>query len=122
MNSYPPQLPPPQQPGGYNPFNPYQGYDPSADYVPWLPGRQGPRFIPIAIVAAAILICSCCSFLAGTIFGIELPGMIAPSTSSPPRDQNNQPSSEEPTPEEPTPEEPAPQEGGFHWQVIYPQT
>lgn len=100
MINYPPQ--PPQLPpgGGYNPFNPYSGYDPNADYVPWLPGRQGPRFIPIALIAGAILLCSCCSFLAGTIFGIELPGLLIPSApSSPASPQQEAPPQAEPTPE-----------------------
>jgi hypothetical protein len=107
LNNYPPQLPPPQPPGGYNPFNPYQGYDPNADYIPWLPGRQGPRFIPIALIVGAILICSCCSFLIGTIFGIELPAILSPTSASPPN-------------ENPPGEDVPPDEGGFHWQVVYP--
>jgi len=78
------------------------------DYVPWLPGRQGPRFIPIAIVVGAILLCSFCAFCAGVVTGIELPGIIAPT---PP--DNNSPSD---TPQdEPTPE-------SFMWQVVYSQT
>ncbi len=102
MNIYPPQLPPPpQQPGGYNPFNPFGGYDPGMDYIPWLPGRTSPRFLPYLIVAGVILICSCCSFLVGVVFGIELPGVIAPSPSAAP-------------PSEPTPE-------SFQWRVAYPQ-
>jgi hypothetical protein len=102
---YPPQLPPP---GGYNPFNPYGGYDPNLDYVPWLPGRQSPRFLPIAIVVGAILLCSFCAFCAGVIVGIELPGFIAPSSS---QDQNpdidNGGAAEEPTPE------------SYHWHLTY---
>lgn len=111
MNNYPPQLPPPPPSGGYNPFNPYQGYDQSADYIPWLPGRQGPRFLPIALIVGAILICSCCSFLAGTIFGIELPGFLGPSSSS----QSNTQPGDQPPPEEPTPE-------SFMWQVVIVRT
>ncbi len=103
MNNYPPE-PPPQNPSTYNPFNPYAGYDPNADYVPWLPGRQGPRFLPVVIIVAAILICSCCAFLVGVVTGIELPGIIAPPP--PP------PNQEQPPPEAPTPE-------SFHWQISY---
>lgn len=113
MNNYPPQLPPPQQSGGYNPFNPYQGYDPNSDYVPWLPGKQGPRFLPIAIIVAAILVCSCCSFLAGTVFGIELPGFLAPSPNSQNNNNNNN-NNQEPTPED------TPESSNFMWQVVYP--
>jgi hypothetical protein len=109
-----PQLPPPQQPGGYNPFNPYQGFDPNADYVPWLPGRQGPRYLPIAIVVGAILLCSCCSFLVGTVFGIELPCLIAPSSCS--SDQNqNAPQRQNQNPADTPTQEP------FEWRLIYPQ-
>lgn len=97
---YPPQLPPPGG-GGYNPFNPYQGYDPNVDYIPWLPGRQSARFLPIAIIVGAILLCSCCSFLFGIVVGIELPGFLAPSPS-----QNNDNFND----------------GGFNWRVIYPNT
>lgn len=115
MNNYPPQLPPPppQGPSGYNPFNPYQGYDPNADYVPWIPGRQGPRFLPIAIIVAAILVCSCCAFLAGTVFGIELPGYLAPSPTS--GQNQNQNDNQQPT-DEPSPTDTP---GGLMWQVIY---
>lgn len=116
MNNYPPQLPPPSQ-GGYNPFNPYQGYDPNADYVPWLPGRQSPRFLPIVIVVGALLICSCCAFLFGVVVGIELPGFLAPSNSEQPNNSSNN----EPQPQdEAPPEESAPQ--NFQWRVIYPNT
>lgn len=109
MNNYPNQ-PPSLPPGNYNPFNPYAGYDPGADYVPWMPGRQGPRFIPIAIIVAVVLFCSCCSFFAGTIFGIELPGFLGADASSPP--------TREPTPEEKAPtDEPTPE--SFHYRVIY---
>jgi len=115
LNQYPPQLPPPQQPGGYNPFNPYQGYDPNADFVPWLPGRQGPRFLPIALILGAILFCSCCTFFVGIVIGIELPGILAPSPSSQRNQRNAQPT-DEPAPEEsPTPE-------GFKWRVVYPNS
>lgn len=113
MNQYPPQPPQLTPPGGYNPFNPYSGYDPSQDYVPWLPGRQGPRFLPIALIVGAVLICSCCAFLTGIIVGIELPDLLAPS--NPP--QQNQ---DQPPPEEPTPEEPTPEGGSFHWRILYP--
>jgi hypothetical protein len=109
LNNYPPQ-PQLPAPGGYNPFNPYSGYDPNADYVPWLPGRQGPRFLPIAIIVAAILICSCCSFLAGTVFGIELPGLLQPSNSG--QQNPGQQPQQEPTQEEPPP-------GSFMWQVTH---
>lgn len=104
MNRYPPsppQLPPPQPPGGYNPFNPFSGYDPNIDYVPWLPGRQGPKFLPYAIVVGAIVICSCCSFLVGVVFGIELPGFLQPS--SPPAQVQPE--------EEPTP-------NSFQWRLV----
>lgn len=110
LNNYPPQPPqyPPQlpAPGGYNPFNPYQGYDPNIDYVPWLPGRQGARFLPMAIIVGSILLCSCCSFLFGIVVGIELPGFLEPS----PPPENNQEF-----------QDPG-NSGGFHWQVIYPNT
>lgn len=111
MNNYPPQLPPPPQgPSGYNAFNPYQGYDPNADYVPWIPGKQGPRFLPIALIVGAILICSCCAFLAGTVFGIELPGFLAPSSSS--QNSNDQQSPDANPTDEPTP-------SSMIWQVVY---
>lgn len=109
MNNYPPQLPPPPPPsGGYNPFNPYQGYDPNADYIPWLPGRQGPRFLPILLIVAAILICSCCSFLAGGIIVYELDGINHASASAP--DQPPEQPTDEPTPE------------SFSWQVVIPNS
>lgn len=97
MNNYPNQ-PPQLPPGNYNPFNPYSGYDPNADYVPWMPGRQSPRFIPILIVVAIVLVCSCCAFFTGTIFGIELPGMLGVDA-APSQQQNEPPPNEEPTPE-----------------------
>lgn len=106
LNNYPNQ-PPQLPPGNYNPFNPYSGYDPSADYVPWLPGKQSPRFIPIAIVVALLFVCSCCAFFAGTLFGIELPGILGVDAA--PQDT---PSDELPPEEEPTPET-------FHYHVSY---
>lgn len=108
LNNYPNQ-PPQLPPGGYNPFNPYGGYDPSADYVPWLPGRQSPRFLPLAMIVIAILLCSCCAFFAGTIFGIELPGLLGVDASSGQPQQG--PQDEQPT-EEPTPE-------SFQYRVVY---
>lgn len=98
MNNYPPQLPPPPPSGGYNAFNPYQGYDQNADYIPWLPGRQSPRFLPILLIAAAILICSCCSFLTGAILVYELDGINHPSSPAPQQQPQDQPTPE-PTPE-----------------------
>jgi hypothetical protein len=109
LNNYPNQ-PPQLPPGNYNPFNPYSGYDPSADYVPWMPGRQGPRFIPIAIVVAIVLVCSCCAFFSGTIFGIELPGLLGVDASSS-QPQNAAPQDAAPT-DEPTP-------SSFNYHVIY---
>lgn len=104
MNNYPNQ-PPQLPPGNYNPFNPYSGYDPNADYVSWMPGRQGPRFLPIAIVVAVVLLCSCCAFMTGIVFGIELPGMLGVDASS------AQPQQDQPI-DEPTPE-------SFNYHVIY---
>jgi hypothetical protein len=102
---YPPQLPPP---GGYNPYNPYGGYDPNIDYVPWMPGRQAPRYLPIAIIVGAVLLCSFCSFCFGVIVGIELPAIIAPSSSQ----ENTDSGSGDQQEDAPTPE------GGFMWRVV----
>lgn len=108
MNSYPPQPPqfPPQlpPPGGYNPYNPYQGYDVGPDYIPWLAGRKNSRYLPMALIVGAVLLCSCCAFLFGIVVGIELPGFLAPSSY-----QNGDAPPTEDT-------------GGFHWQVTYPKT
>lgn len=109
MNTYPNQ-PPQLPPGNYNPFNPYGGYDPAADYVPWLPGRQSPRFLPIVLVVVAVFLCSCCAFFAGTIFGIELPGLLGVDASSA-QPKDAAPQDEQPT-EEPTPE-------SFEYRVVY---
>lgn len=109
MNNYPNQ-PPQLPPGNYNPFNPYSSYDPNADYVSWLPGRQGPRFLPIVIVVAVVLLCSCCAFFTGTIFGIELPGMLG-ADSKPPA-QDNAPQDQPPQDNQPTPE-------SFNYHVTY---
>ncbi len=107
MNNYPNQ-PPQLPPGNYNPFNPYSGYDPNADYVSWMPGKQGPRFIPIVIIVALVLVCSCCAFFAGTVFGIELPGILGADAA---------PASPNKTQDEPTPAEPTPE--SFHYRVVY---
>jgi len=107
LNNYPNQ-PPQLPPGNYNPFNPYSGYDPNADYVSWMPGRQGPRFIPIVIIVAIILVCSCCAFFTGTIFGIELPGMLGVDAAP----QDNSAPDQAPPDAEPSPE-------SFPFRVIY---
>jgi hypothetical protein len=104
---YPPQLPPQLPPSsGYNPYNPYQGYDPGMDYIPWLPGRGGSRFLPIAIIVGAVLLCSCCSFLVGVVIGIELPGIMGAAPEEPPENTRIRDS--------------AP--GAFEWRVTYPNS
>lgn len=114
MNNFPPQLPSPQQSGGYNPFNPYQGYDPNLDYAPWLPGgRQNPRWLPIAIIVGAVLLCSCCAFLVGIVVGIELPSFLAPSDNS---QQNQNDNTGDPSNQDGSNSE----DGSFHWRVVYP--
>lgn len=83
---YPPQLPP-GPPSGYNPFNPYPGFDPNQDYVTWLPGRQSPRFLLIAFVTVLVLLCSCCAFAGGVVSGIELTAFLPAPAPTPVRSQ-----------------------------------
>lgn len=75
MANFPSNPPPPP---GYPSQNPYS-YDPNYDYVPWLPGRQGPNVRWIIAIVAVALFCGCCGLLMGTILGIELPGILQPS-------------------------------------------